>query len=393
MQKLKDNIIYFIKETDKILLLLCILTSAFGVLMVYSATRVDITDGSLISKDALKMIIAILVGVLIALLISLVDYEIILKLWPVIAVICILLMIAVFVFGNAPTQREDARTWLDFGFFSFQPSEILKIGFVITFSLHLDLLKKEINKLKNVLLLAGHAIIPFGLVLVSGDAGSALVFLLLAICMVYVAGIDWKYMLAGGVLALAAIPLVWVKLGSFQKERFLAVINPEIYPKTAFQQNLGIKAISSGGFFGEGLFKGAYTQSKTLPVPESKNDMIFTVIGEELGFIGCFLALGLIALIILKIVRDGKKSNGFAGYLICYGIAFILAIQTIINVAMCLRVGPVIGITLPFFSSGGSSSLCVYIGIGLVFSVYRSSQKRAPVNYRMTGISTPFMDI
>ena len=140
------------------------------------------------------------------------------------------------------------------------------------------------------------------------------------------------------------------------------------------------------------MFKGTYTQSpKGVPVNES--DMVFTVVGEELGFIGCILLLAVFALIIFKTVSVGKMSRNITGSLICFGTAFMIGAQVIINIGMCLMLLPSIGITLPFVSAGGSSNLCIYFAIGLVMSVYRFNCNREPINFRLTHISTPFSEI
>ncbi|MEG1615130.1 MAG: FtsW/RodA/SpoVE family cell cycle protein [Oscillospiraceae bacterium] len=389
MRKFRDSVSFFVSETDKILLLLCLLTSAFGVLMVHSATLNSLKENQAISSDVRTMILAIFLGLLAALVISLIDYEALVKLWPAFAGLGILLMILVFIFGKAPSVREDARTWLDLGIFYFQPSELVKICFIITFSVHLNAVKENINSFKNIFLLGIHALIPVALVMKSGDDGSALVFILIALCMLFIGGISWKYILSGCVLSLAAIPLLWVKLTSFQKERFIVILHPELYPDRAYQQNMSLSAIGSGGFFGRGLFKGSYTQNNK--VPENKNDMIFSVVGEEFGMLGAIIVFALIIAIIFRIIQTGKRANSTPATLICYGIGSMIAVQTFINIAMCLRIGPVIGITLPFFSAGGSSTLCLYIGIGAILSIYRSTHNVRATNYRLTSIRSPFV--
>lgn len=389
MLKTKDSISYFIKETDKILLILCMITSTFGVLMVHSATRSTLKDGQLISSDVRTMIIAIFLGICIAFVISLIDYEAYVKLWPALIGLGIILMVIVLIFGVGPKARPDSRLWIDLGFFYFQPSELLKILFIITFSVHINTIKDNINSFKNIALLGVHSLVPVGLVMKSGDDGSALIFILITICMIFIAGIDWKYLLAGCIVAIAAIPLIWIKMTNFQKERFIVIIHPDLYPNTVYQQNMSLFAIGSGGFFGRGLFRGTYTQSRT--VPENQNDFIFSVIGEEMGLIGAIFALVLLLLIIVRIVQTGKRANNDLASFICYGIGSMIAAQTFINIAMCLRVGPVIGITLPFFSAGGSSSLCLYFGIGVVLSIYRSTHNQKVMNYRVSSIRSPFM--
>ncbi len=390
LRKAKDAVVHFIKGTDKLLLILCLLASAFGVLCVYSATRYTISDKISFPRDARTMIVAICLGLFLAAVISLIDYDIICKLWPVFAVGSVALMILVMLVGVGPPSRPDSRVWLNLRVFYFQPSELVKIFFIITFSTHLDAVKNNINKLGTLALLILHALVPTLLVMKSGDDGSAVVFMGIAAIMLFVAGISWKYILAALALIITAVPLLWFKfMSEFQKQRFIVIVNPEAYPDTAYQQNMGLSAIGQGGFLGTGLFKGAYTQSHS--VPESSNDFIFTVIAEEFGTLGCIITLGLILAIIFRIIHNGKKSIFNTSTLMCYGIASMIAIQVIINVAMCLRLGPVVGITLPFFSSGGSSSLCLYIGLGLIFSVYRTTYNQKPTNFRLTSIRSPYV--
>lgn len=389
MSKAKDYIVDFIKGTDKLLLLFCLLASAFGILVVYSATLHDMAADATMPREAFTMIVAVVLGLAMAMIISLIDYDIICKLWPLWATLSVALMLIVMSpLGVAPPSRPDSQVWIDLKFFYFQPSELVKVFFIITFSTHLNAVRHSINKIGTLALLGIHAAIPILLVMKSGDDGSALVFICIAIGMLFVAGIDWKYMVGGLVAVLAAVPLFWVKLSEFQKARFIVIFDPEAYPDTAYQQNRGLAAIGQGGFFGTGLFEGPYTQSGSVPVSES--DMIFTVVAEELGLLGGTLALGLICGVIYRIISSGKKAVSGPALLMSYGLAAMIASQTIINVAMCLRVGPVIGITLPFFSAGGSSSLCLYIGLGLAFSLYRTAYNQKPMNFRLTSIRSPF---
>jgi rod shape determining protein RodA len=167
----------FVAETEKVLLSLIVAASVFGVLMVHSTTRCNLTEGETIARDARVMIIAAVMGIIITLIISAIDYELIMKLWPIIGIGCVGLMIITLLFGVAPENRPDAKSWLEFGPIFFQPSELVKIGYIITFSMHLELCRDTINTPKSVILLALHAIVPIGLVILTGDMGSALVFI------------------------------------------------------------------------------------------------------------------------------------------------------------------------------------------------------------------------
>ena len=149
-----------LKTTDKLLMSLCLLTSLFGVLMVYSATYSSLEDGSLISRTALVMLLAVIVGVAMCIVISFIDYEIVLRFWMIIGGVCLLMMLLLFPFGSGTADRPDARTWFDFKVINFQPSELFKIAFIITFAVHLDYVGEDINKLKNALLLCVHGGVP-----------------------------------------------------------------------------------------------------------------------------------------------------------------------------------------------------------------------------------------
>lgn len=390
MKKIITQIKSFIKETDKILLFLCILISAFGVMLVSSATGTG--DGTL-SRDARVMLLAVAAGVIISLIISVIDYNFIVRLWPIIAGVCLLLMLLLFIpgVGVGPPERPDVKTWIVLGSTGlyFQPSELVKIGFIITFAVHLDTIRDNLNSLKNIILLCIHGAIPAFLVLVSGDMGSALIFILIFVIMLFSAGMKLRYFIIGIALVCAALPLAWnYVFTSIQKDRIYAIINPEEYPDIIYQQQQGLKAIKNGGIFGQGLYNGTYTQSGR--VPESENDMIFSVIGEEFGLIGCVLTLVIFICIVVKITAIGKNAKDGTVSLICSGTAAMIASQVIINIGMCLQLLPVIGITLPFLSAGGSSNLCIYIAVGLILSLRRHTLERDIVNFRIKHISTSF---
>lgn len=385
-----------LKETNKTLLFMCIALTIFGVILVYSATLYQLGD-SIISRSVLAMIIAAIAGIIGGFIISLFEHDFIVRFWPIIGLISLVMMLSLFIFGCSPSGRDDAISWLKFGSFYFQPSELLKVGFTITFSVHLDNVKDELDKFKNIVYLGLHAMLPIGLVILTGDLGSALVFMIMTIGLLFLAGVQLRYFAIGvGAVALLA-PIIWIEfLSDFQKQRFLAVYAPDqltesTYKAVIYQQQQGLSAIGAGKITGQGLFNGTYTQAHL--VPENQNDMIFSVVGEEFGFVGCILLLLFILLIVLKIISIGKNAVNNVGKLICYSVAIMIAAQTIINIGMCLKVLPVIGITLPFLSSGGSSNLCIYLLIGLVLSVYRTSIDRNPKEIKRNAMSTPFEEI
>ena len=370
----KQTVFSLIKGTDLLTLLTALAASLYGLICVYSATYSSLTSGKIISSDVRTMIISVIGGLIIALVLSNIDYESISKFWPIIAAGCVGLMIFTLFFGVAPPARPDSKCWIDLKIFYFQPSELLKVGFIISFSYHLDLVKDKINKIKTIIPLVIHGMIPIGLVILTGDAGSALIFLVMFIGMLFFARVNIGYFIAGICAIFVAFVLAWKTniINGIQRQRIIALFYPEQYADAMYQQTNGKIAMGSGGLFGQGFLQGDMTQSGAVPVNES--DMILTVAAEDFGFIGTAVALLLLTFIIIRIVKIGMSARDNAGYLMCSGIAVMLFAQVVVNVGMELSLLPCIGITLPFFSAGGSSSLCVYIALGVELSIYRFSR-------------------
>lgn len=375
-----------IKGTDLLLLMLTLALSIFGTIMVSSATF-DAETGALFSRDSKVMILAAILGVSAAMIISAIDYDIILKLWPVVGAGSVFLMLLLFPFGVSPDARSDAFSWFRIGSLYFQPSEIVKIGFIITFAFHLSKVKNNISDIKHVFLLCMHAAVPILLVIATGDMGSALIFMCMFIGMMFAAGLNWLYFPAGALIVAVASPVIWFKIfDDIQRNRILALFRPEEYTNEIYQQNQALAAIKEGGFYGMGLFNGKYTQTPNA-IPEVENDMIFSAVCEETGFIGATLLMLLFILLAVRIVMVGKRSKNFAASMMCYGVMFMIISQAAINIGMCTRLLPVIGITLPFISAGGSSTVCLFLAIGLVLSIYRSSRELRYDDYRFSRMT------
>ncbi|MBE6741637.1 MAG: hypothetical protein E7570_04950 [Ruminococcaceae bacterium] len=367
---------HFLKGTDFITLFSAIIASAYGLALVYSATYKNLSAGKLITSDVRAMIVSVTMGLIIAIVVSNIDYEIISKLWPIIAAGCVGLMIFTLFFGVAPSARQDAKSWLDLKIFYFQPSELLKVGFITSFSYHLDLVRDKINKLKTIIPLVIHGAIPVGLVILTGDAGSALIFLVMFIGMLFFARVHIGYFIAGICAMVVGFAVAWRTgiISGIQRQRIVALFYPEQYEDVMYQQTQGKIAIGSGGLFGQGYLHGDMTQAKVGGVPENQNDMILSVAGEELGFIGAIAVILVLGFLIIRMLKTATGARDNVGYLMCSGISVMLFAQVLVNVGMELSLLPCIGITLPLFSSGGSSSLCIYLAIGIELSVYRYSQ-------------------
>ncbi len=366
MKKAFHAVRNYIKQTDKLFWLLTIAASVYGFLLIYSQQRSGNTD-------FLKtQVIAVGLGYIAAIIISCMDYNFIGKLWWLIGGFSLALTILVFFIGIQITGTDDLG-WIRIGPFSFQPSEITKICFIVTFAKHISVLTKY-NKLKTfvgVMTLVLHASIPILLIHMQGDDGAALIFAFIFLIMTFAAGVQLRYFITFFVAICVAAPLFYTRImNDDQRSRLLVLFDLDENSLTTFgwQQYQGKVSIASGGLWGEGIFHGSRVDKEIVPYQE--NDFIFTVAGEELGFVGCIALLLILLLIIIKILHTANKTNNCLGKMICYGYFALIASQTIINIGMVLGILPVVGITLPFFSSGGTSVMCLYLGVGLVQSVY-----------------------
>ena len=370
MGRLVSKIADFFRETDKLMLFLCIFASLFGSVAVLSATR---HLGTI--RPFLVQLIGLFGGTVAALIISAFDFENLMRRWYLIAPLGLIPVILTFFIGYAPKGTDD-KAWLDLGFTTFQPSELLKIAFIITFATHIDRTKDGINKPKNLIPLCLHGAFPVLLIHFQGDDGTALVFAIMFVCMLCAAGVSWKYFVSAFVALLAAAPLIYFVIMNDQQRtriKMLFDIEADIQGAT-FQQYRGRMALANGRLFGQGLFKGTLTQSGG--VPEGQNDFIFVSIGEELGFIGCLLVLVLLGAVCFKALNVARICRKQSGKIICVGFFGMMFAQIFINVGMCVALLPVIGVTLPFFSAGGTSLLCIFLGVGLVLGVYMHRNTR-----------------
>ncbi|MBR4451635.1 MAG: FtsW/RodA/SpoVE family cell cycle protein [Clostridia bacterium] len=394
---MNDRLKNSFKETDFLLLFGCLAASVYGFLMVHSATRNDALESGLpLSRELIVMIVSAAIGILFCIIISFFDYNSIERMWFFVAAVCLLLILALFVWGEAPEDRPNAKCWLPtpFGVY-FQPSELAKVGFLITFSNHVERVRRDMNKPLNVLLLTLHALVPIGLIILTDDLGSAIVFGFMFTGMMFMAGLKIRYFVAAFGAIAAAVPVLWTKfLSNFHRQRILAIYYPEalsetVYKARIYQQQRAVNAIGAGGLFGDGLFKGTYTQSEA-GIPVNESDMVFSVVGEELGLVGGILLLAILAFICLRIIKTAKSAYNVSGSLICYGTVFMISSQAVMNIGMCLKLLPCIGITLPFISAGGSANLCIYLAIGLVLSVYRFNKNKSLDSMSIYDIRTQF---
>jgi rod shape determining protein RodA len=353
----------YIRQTDLPLIFFTLLATSYGFILIYSATQGN-------GRTVLVQVAGIAIGLIGMIILSNMDYHNIATAWRYIAIgSAFLLLITIFI-GSSRAQSQD-KAWIWLGPITIQPSEFVKVAFVITFAKHYDMVKENVNSLRNIMLLTLHGIIPICFLLMQKDIGMTLVFILMFTFMMFAANVKLIYFAVAGTLTLICSPLIWSKvLGATQKNRILSLFNPIKYAADAYQQTQGRAAISSGEIFGYGLFKGPMTQGIASLLPEKQNDMIFAVAGEELGLIGCVLIVIIFSIIFIRIILNSRAAKDSLGSMMCIGIFASISVQMVINIGAALMLFPITGISLPFFSSGASSIISCFLSIGIVLSVY-----------------------
>ena len=316
---------------------------------------------------------AVVLGVILYIIVSLIDIDIIADKHKLLFVVGAVFICTLFVWGVEGDTGNKA--WLRFFGAGVQPAEVVKILFIIILARMISIKRdsRSLNSVGSIFSIAGVFLTYFVLILLSSrDLGSALVYVLILMVMLFVGGVGLKWFALGLAAIAAALPLAWMFiLTEKQKLRVQVTFRPELAElealDTMWQANQSKRAISSGGFTGKGLFQGTMTQSEM--IPQQHTDFIFSAAGEELGFIGCLVIVLLLVVIISRCLYVGVKSNNTLGLLVCSGVAASFIFQTLENIGMCLGLTPVIGLTLPFFSYGGSSMVTSFIMMGLIAGV------------------------
>ncbi len=368
IKKLLPFLKEFLRRADMLLFALCLTCSVFGLVVISSATATS-KEGS--AHYILIQTVAILIGIALYVVLTVLDLDVIADKWPILAGISLALLLALIPFGV--DDGTGNKSWIRFLGVGIQPSEIVKVIFTVLMAKHISYLKeyKSLNHVFSVAQLAVHFFLPFALiVIISGDLGSALIFFFLFVVMLFAAGLKFYWFVLGAAAMAGIIPLAWqYLLKDYQKARILAPYTSNVtnYDDVIWQAKQSKLALASGQLTGTGLFNGPQTQSQA--VPEQQTDFIFAVIGEELGMIGCCVVIALLLAIIIRCVKVGLRSKNSMSCLVCLGVASIFLFQTFINIGMCMGLTPVIGLTLPFFSYGGSSMFSLFAAAGLVSGV------------------------
>ena len=388
LQRLTRRFIEAFRKCDRILLLLCIIATVFGGLMIASSTN-GYDEGSL--RYMLVHFGASAMGIFFYLLMSSVDTNWFSEKRTHLVIFNTVLLLLLIPFG---VRISGNRSWLSFPFlpFNIQPAEICKITYILIMASVMSSHQNNISSPKAVGHMLGHLILLFGInYIISGDMGVSLIFAFIFVAMTYSGGVNliW-YGLAAAIIVIA-FPIIWgFILEDYQKKRIMVLFDPSLdeYGTGAMYHTIrAMRSLTGGGLSGQGLFEGNRTQSGALFAQHT--DYIFASIGEELGFLGCAAVLILLGLIVARCIWVGVHSPDYLRRLVCFGAAAALIFQIIVNVGMCIGVMPVIGLTLPFISYGGSSIITLYAMLGLVSGVYArpspTSHERyihAPIYYQ-----------
>ncbi len=368
----------FLRRADMLLFALCLAASVLGIVVISSATS-SWGSASYVSVQ----VFALIIGIVLYFLFTVIDIDIISDQWPLLLVIEVGLLLLLIPFGIAGGTGN--KGWIRFMGIGIQPSEVVKVIYIVLSAKHIAYLKeyRSLSAPLSVLQITLHFGFLFMLLLlVSDDLGSALVFFFIFLIMAFASGLKLYWFVFGAAAMAVVVPIAWNNvLTTNQKERILApyipdVVDPDGYGITWEPTHAKI-ALASGRLTGTGLYQGSQTQSEAIASKHA--DYIFAAIGEELGMIGCLVVIALLLAIIIRCVIVGLRSNSPMGMLICFGVAAMITFQMFENIGMCLGLTPVIGLTLPFFSYGGSSLFSTFAAIGIVSGIHFRPK---PVQFR-----------
>lgn len=349
-----------VRDFDWWLLLLALAICSLGMLEIYSATQ-----NSALAGMHLRQLAWVGLGVVAMLVFSRISYHTLLDNAPWLYLAGLAGLVLVLLTGET---RYGATRWLKVGGLELQVSELVKLIIIIVLARYFSEVRTDrlsVGDLIKVGILTG---IPLALILKQPDLGTSMVLVPVAAAGVFLAGLEWKHAVVLVLIAALLVPIGWMLLKPYQKERIETFLRPEEDPRGAGYQILQSKiAVGSGGFWGKGIGEGSQNQLGFVPVRWS--DFIFAALAEELGFAGVFVTLLLYLLLLLRLVHNAQRAKDRAGMFLVMGVAAMLAFHVLVNVGMVIGYMPVTGIPLPLMSYGGSATLLVFMALGLVMNV------------------------
>ena len=376
LEELKD----FSKKGDMFLLVLALIVASFGLVAIASATSADKFDGNF--RYIAVQSVAICLGVLVYAVVSSIDLDFLSEHRLAMVVFnCMLLLMLLSPLGT--DNDSGNRSWIDLGVINVQPAEICKITYILIMA---SVMSSHQNRISHPVSVA-HMLLHLGLLVglnlvVSSDMGVSLIFVFIFIGMTFAGGVSlwWFAAALTGIAAMA--PILWQFLDGYQRNRILILFDDSIDPQginERYHSNMNLKSLTGGGLTGQGLFNGNRTQGGNLFAQHT--DYIFSSMGEELGFVGCVIIMLMELAIIARCIYVGMRCQDYMRRLVCFGAASALMFQVMINVGMCIGVMPVIGLTLPLISYGGSSAVTIFAMLGLVSGAYARPQSLSHERY------------
>lgn len=352
----------FSDKPDMILLICSVAAALFGIFVINSASYS--LNGHF--RYVTVQTFAFFIGIVAMLAITLFKYKSMEKISPFIFGGSILLLLSVLALGKL---SHGTQGWLVIGPLTLQPSEIVKLFFIVTLAHHISLVREKMNSPKALFLLVLHLLSYITPILLQPDFGTATVFCFIFVCVLFFSGLNRKYIISAFCALLAGLPIGWFFLKDFQKRRIISFLNPESDPTNSGYHILQSQlSIGSGKLFGRGYLNGPQTQFGYLP--EKQTDFIFSVIGEELGLAGTLFTVVLLFIIIYRCFDNARSfEHDSFGEIICVGVGAMLLFHTVENIGMCIGLLPITGIPLPFISYGGSNLVTSLCAVGLVQSV------------------------
>ena len=352
-----DSILKKIFKLDWVLLFVVLIICIIGVGALYSAG-----DGSL-KPWALNHMYKVIFGFFIVFILSQLKINFIMNFSVILYIFCILCLIYVTYFGVG-----DVKRWIDLKYFFFQPSELAKIAIILLLAkFFTDFPNNSKNILYNLIAIS-LVLIPGFLIINQPDLGTGSMLILLGFAIIFLNGLSWNVILSITLVSLISIPVIWQNLLEYQKYRILVFLNPELDTLGKGYQIMQSKiAIGSGGMFGKGYLTGS--QSRLDFLPEKHTDFVYTLISEEMGFIGSMSLLILYFVMIIVLMKEFLKEENFTNKIIIFGVSFLIFLYVIFNVGMVSGLIPVVGAPLPFISNGGTSLITIFIGLGIIQSI------------------------
>ena len=362
---MKDAARRFFHKGDMVLLSLCLAASVMGLVLIYSATRYEHT-----SRYVIVQAVSVVIGVACYVLVTLVDLQHVTeRTWPGMVIFNVLILLAIIPFGRTIGGN---RNWIAIPGLpvNIQPNEIVKLFFVVVLAYQCAVLKEDdrLSRPAGVASLVIHTFFFAGLnMVISGDYGMSLMYILIFLVVAWCAGVKWWWFALGFGGAAGAMAVLWGHLPGYIRNRVLVIFLRNDPQGLGWQQEHSVMAIGSGGVTGQGFLQGYQTQQGTIPAQYT--DEIFAVCGEEFGMVGCVIMLLLLTAIILRCFWVGRHAASPMAALTAMGYGGMFLCQTLVNIAMCLYVFPVVGLTLPFFSYGGTSVITLFVAAGIVSGV------------------------